>query len=106
MNSSPRVQVAGGENGVTKVNGHLAGGNQNGNLGEVVFGKDDCLTLPHPDDKSRMVNQEDNVDDVKDCSAEWKKLAGKIDMLLFVVSSVLTVASVTITLTLYVMVYE
>ena len=84
-------------------NGHLAEKNQNGNVGEVVFGKDDCLTLSHPDDKAKMVNQED---DVKDYSAEWKKLAGNIDMLLFVVSSVLTVASVTITITLYVMVHE
>ena len=110
LDSSPRVQVAGGENDVsatvTKINGHLAGKNQNGNLGEVVFGKDDCLTLPHLYDKAKMVNQEDSTDDVKDYSAAWKKLAGSINMLLFVVSSVLTVASVTITIILYVMVHE
>ena len=109
-NSSPHKPVR-GDNDASVIavvaNGYLvAGKNQNGSLGEVVLGKDDCLKLPQSDDKAKVVNHEDDVNNIKDYSADWRKLARSIDTMLLVVSSVLTVISVTITITLYVMVHE
>ena len=107
-NSTPRITVTGEENDalatVMETNGHLALKNQNGNIGEV--GKNNQVSVMYPDEKAKMVNQEDDSYDVMDYSAEWKQLAGNIDMLLLVVSSVLTVASVTLTIILYVMVHD
>ena len=103
-NSSPRLKVALEENDASaSIMGtyghHPTQKDRSGNIDEEIFGKEDRLRMPYPDDKPRMANQEDKIDDVKNFSAEWKKLSGSINMLLFVVSSVLIVASVT---TLYV----